>query len=119
MRTHVRGGEVLPSQHAGEGLTASRGRRTAYALSDYRSDGRSILEGHPGEGMPGPSADEQTRKVVGLLLVRWGEVSVRVISRTVPASITCWHSAETLASRTEAGRQERCCPEWSAMLDGC
>jgi hypothetical protein len=39
------------------------------ALSGYRSDGRSLLEGHPADGRPGPRADEHARKVVGLSLV--------------------------------------------------
>lgn len=50
------------------------------ALSGYRSDGRSILEGHPDEGMPGPHADEHARKVMGLSLVQRGEVPARIMS---------------------------------------
>jgi hypothetical protein len=42
------------------------------ALSSYRLDGRSIREGNPVDRMSGPSADEQTRKVVGLSLVLAG-----------------------------------------------
>ncbi len=36
------------------------------ALLDYRPGGRSIPEGHPCEGMPGPYANEHTWNVVGL-----------------------------------------------------
>ncbi len=48
------------------------------ALSGYRSDGRSILEGPPDEGMPGLHADEHARKVMGLSLVQRGEVPARI-----------------------------------------
>jgi len=39
-----------------------------HALSGQIPGGRSLLEGHPNEGRPGPYADEHTRKVVGLSL---------------------------------------------------
>ena len=38
------------------------------ALSGYRSDGRSLLEGNPVEGRPGPYADEHTRQSGGAIV---------------------------------------------------
>jgi len=38
-----------------------------HALSGQIPGGRSLLEGHPNEGRPGPYANEHTCKVVGLL----------------------------------------------------
>jgi hypothetical protein len=64
-----------------------------HALSSYRLDGRSIREGHPVDRMPGPSASEQTRKVVGLALTRRGAVPTRITSRATPDSITSRHAA--------------------------
>ena len=51
------------------------------ALSGYRSDGRSLPEGHPADGRPGRSADEQTRNVVRLVLAHRGKVPARMAPR--------------------------------------
>jgi putative transposase len=77
------------------------------ALSGYRSDGRSLLEGHPADGRPGRSADEQTCKVVRLVLAQRGKVPVRIASRASLPTITCLDSRGTGASWTAGRRHKR------------
>ncbi len=46
-------------------------------------------------------------KVVGLLLVRLGDVPICIVLRTPPGEITCWNAEGTLAGRTDPGRQKQ------------
>ena len=74
-------------------------REWTFALSGYRSLGRSIQEGKPIDRMPGPYADEHTRsKVVGLALARRENVPIRIFSRALPDPITFCNVAGTVGS---------------------
>src|SRR5260221_625400 len=79
------------------------------ALSGYRSDGRSILEGTPLIGCQARLQMSRHVKVVGLSLVLAGHVPARVRSRTRPGEITCPNAEGTRACRTDPGQRARGC----------
>ena len=65
-----------------------------------------------GEGNPADPAQARMHmsihdKVVGLLLVRLGDVPICIVLRTPPGEITCWNAEGTLAGRTDPGRQKQ------------
>ena len=100
---------------ASETKRLSRGN----ALSGYRSDGRSLLEGNPVDGRPGPYADEHTRNVVGLSLVQRGDVPTRIASRTGPELITSRNAAGTLRCQTGSGRREQLLSSFVYLSGNC
>ncbi len=69
--------------------------------------------------MPGPPANEQTRKVVGLALVRRGNVPIHIPSRASPDPITFCNVAGTVESWMGSGRRKHsvqdCLRFWVAV----